>query len=690
MGSATVIADQGGGLYTVQVDRGSTKLQRLIDIVNARIAELDQPIADARDDYETAVGTGDDQLRQNVDDANLAFLNAIDERCLPEGFQADPLQDIYTSLRSASLQLIEQREALDALIRDRAEIEADLADVEKLVSEAEQTLEDAQSNADDAWQALAAAVVDRDYREFVCCTVENDCHPSCWEAEERQVLYKTLEFEYAYFIFLPQAQDQYDAIAGELSRVQTDLAQVTQQITDTEDQITDLEEQTDALLEDYKQALIDNNDLLEACNPNRYLEEAIAVDKAMIALMDYLETVDDKYAILRQLEAEQQSLLWWRDTLIYETSAIVTKEQLMWCADLTEGTEYGTVVATHEIPGEPGYTVIAPACRAPAADDGQVIAREVMSPSQAYYNAAILPGWQKWQPTFRIGTLSDLDKQADTATVTLDAATSTAQGLAINQSSILSAVPIEYMTCNAEAFENDDRVVVQFIDQEWGNPKVIGFESNPRGCYSFVKVIFSPILFRQSPNASGDFATYCGGTYYWWHDYEWFFRLPGGDSGAKNPATWNDFVVVSSSGAGAGGNIDPCESGCGFASGISYRYDGWNMKKSDCDVILESKSGDNCVIDGDFLESTVNGVPNGLPPRLGIPSVWYPNVAFPQMNNYLGYQWAPLYSGMGGIYFYRTDLGYIPTFPTASHQLWDLSDREQKWPAGGGPTAVSW
>jgi hypothetical protein len=42
------------------------------------------------------------------------------------------------------------------------------------------------------------------------------------------------------------------------------------------------------------------------------------------------------------------------------------------------------------------------------------------------------------------------------------------------------------MECNADAFEVNDRVLVEFVDQEWDNARVIGFESNPRRCsYDF-------------------------------------------------------------------------------------------------------------------------------------------------------------------------------------------------------------
>jgi hypothetical protein len=118
-------------------------------------------------------------------------------------------------------------------------------------------------------------------------------------------------------------------------------------------------------------------------------------------------------------------------------------------------------------------------------------AREVQSPEQAFWNAAVLPGWQKWKPTYRLGTITALDVEADTASVTLDAATSSAQGLNVNQATSLTAVPVEYMTCNASAFEIGDACLVQFVGQDQAAPKVVGFKDHPKSCQN-VRVITAP------------------------------------------------------------------------------------------------------------------------------------------------------------------------------------------------------
>jgi len=55
-----------------------------------------------------------------------------------------------------------------------------------------------------------------------------------------------------------------------------------------------------------------------------------------------------------------------------------------------------------------------------------------------------------------------------------------------NYSRQLTAVPIEYMDCNAWAFAAGDNVVVQFIDQKWTTPKVVGFAEEPKPCSVYI------------------------------------------------------------------------------------------------------------------------------------------------------------------------------------------------------------
>jgi len=155
-----------------------------------------------------------------------------------------------------------------------------------------------------------------------------------------------------------------------------------------------------------------------------------------------------------------------------------------WCADLT--IDLSGEVATVEIPGERGTVQIRPGYAGrsayAAARDGQLQEAIASTPAGVFYNWAMLPGWQKWKPTARHGVISDIDTINDLCTVTLEAATSSAQGLNVNQAAVLYNVPVEYMECNATAFENGDSVLVAFTDQDWAQPKVIGFKDNPKSC----------------------------------------------------------------------------------------------------------------------------------------------------------------------------------------------------------------
>ena len=164
----------------------------------------------------------------------------------------------------------------------------------------------------------------------------------------------------------------------------------------------------------------------------------------------------------------------------YWTDLTLQEEKNVWCADVTE--DATGKVATLEIPGENNMVVIKPGAPTHTTADGKLVARAIQHPNQAFFNAAILPGWQKYLPTFRRGTITELDTKLDTASVTLTDDKSSAQNLGINKVSELKNVPVKYMECNASAFEVGDTVVVQFDDQSWDKPKITGFVREPKPC----------------------------------------------------------------------------------------------------------------------------------------------------------------------------------------------------------------
>ncbi|KZZ75925.1 hypothetical protein A3765_10240 [Oleiphilus sp. HI0130] len=183
-----------------------------------------------------------------------------------------------------------------------------------------------------------------------------------------------------------------------------------------------------------------------------------------------------------------------------------TENITMWCADYTEGLtgEVGTMEVNGSLKAAP---IIFPNEIANSAynqaRDAQMQPIVSSGAPAVYFNRALLPGWQKWLPTYRVGTITA--KSGDSCSVTLDAATGQ-QDLNINQTPTLNGVPIEYMTQNGLVFEVGDRVVVKFTDQNWTQPRVIGFESHPKPELSvwllndtFSTAIDSPFIRRHTP-----------------------------------------------------------------------------------------------------------------------------------------------------------------------------------------------
>lgn len=154
-----------------------------------------------------------------------------------------------------------------------------------------------------------------------------------------------------------------------------------------------------------------------------------------------------------------------------------------WCADLSE--DLSGYVGTCEINGESDHVIVRPGYSDDAAfnnsRDGSLAPVKLQTPAQAAFNWTVKPGWQKWKPTYRVGLL--LSVNADLGAVRLDPAVSSIQDIDINETEELTDVQIEYMSCNGAAFEENDRVLVEFRQEGSERvPYVIGFETDPKPC----------------------------------------------------------------------------------------------------------------------------------------------------------------------------------------------------------------
>lgn len=155
-----------------------------------------------------------------------------------------------------------------------------------------------------------------------------------------------------------------------------------------------------------------------------------------------------------------------------------------WCADYV--TDLEGEVGTVEVPGERQHVQLRPGYEGRAAfdpsRDGRITPVMSTTPAGAFYNLALLPGWQRWMPQYRLGEIYNINTDTDTCDVTLDSETSSVRGLPVDQDLNLQGVPIEYMNCNSIAFSDGDRVLVEFLDRDFQDPVVIGFESEPGPC----------------------------------------------------------------------------------------------------------------------------------------------------------------------------------------------------------------
>jgi hypothetical protein len=172
----------------------------------------------------------------------------------------------------------------------------------------------------------------------------------------------------------------------------------------------------------------------------------------------------------------------------------VDPEVQAWCADKTTGLS-GTV-GIIEIPGERKTTVnIKPGYGGNAVynstRDGQLQPSIAGLSNNIFYNWAMLPGWQKWFPAYRYGTITAVD--GDTCNITLEQATSSVTDeygnpLDVNAVTTLSNVPIVYMDVNGAAFTVGDVVLIKFVSTKadvrggnnWAHATVIGFKDHPK------------------------------------------------------------------------------------------------------------------------------------------------------------------------------------------------------------------
>lgn len=195
---------------------------------------------------------------------------------------------------------------------------------------------------------------------------------------------------------------------------------------------------------------------------------------------DVVEAAGDRDRLITEKRAAEMLMASDRATVARVDALPPLREMQAWCADYTDDLE--GEVATAEVPGEIGQIVIKPSFAGNAwspVEDGAMQPALAATPASTFYNLAMLPGWQKWRPTFRTATIDSID--GNTCDITLDAAHSSQQGLGVNASRGYSGVPIMYMDCDGDAFDVGDAVLVAFSGDHQ-NPVVVGFKEGPKVC----------------------------------------------------------------------------------------------------------------------------------------------------------------------------------------------------------------
>ena len=288
------------------------------------------------------------------------------------------------------------------------------------------------------------------------------------------------------------------------------LAEIEAKLTDLAAQKTEKESEI-AAIQAQISALIDANDI-------RAIMPLFAAGfEAQAELGDIIYSI---------AAANMQKLQLMKRRNVLESTQALEDIRDVWCADLTE--DLSGEVPTCEVNGELTHAILYPgqSPAAPPADHGGLVPVIGQTAAQAALNFCIHPGWQKWKPTYRIGIITSIDYDDDTCSLTLDLFNkSHYQNLNINQTDTLESVPISYMTCNAAAFEVDDRVLVRFDGQDWTAPRVIGFESEPQPCEEcFIEPWDGPDLESKHP---------------WVHLWQWFKMIPpdGWQTGVTDNST---------------------------------------------------------------------------------------------------------------------------------------------------------
>lgn len=301
---------------------------------------------------------------------------------------------------------------------------------------------------------------------------------------------------------------QYDvaAINARLLALQQRASQAQIDLSEAQNTLADIESERDALV-------AEQNLLIDALQDDPTTDELKALNEKSAELIAKSAQIGKQSVIVKSLTLEILSNQKEQARLSAAPESVPVDA---WCADYSLG--LAGDVALVEIPGgdrkthiqiRPGYVDNAAYAQM---RDGMLRRPYADIAAATTYNLAMFPGWQRWMPRYRRGTITAVDTNADTCDVSIDDEWSDHQGLSLSYTGAYADVPIVYMDCHSAVFEVGDRVLVEFGNQDketpeanWdhGNVAVIGFLENPKPCGIDGAYLYYP-LSDDAPYSWGD------------------------------------------------------------------------------------------------------------------------------------------------------------------------------------------
>jgi len=160
------------------------------------------------------------------------------------------------------------------------------------------------------------------------------------------------------------------------------------------------------------------------------LNEQGDVNKAhaeFIKAQSAYQAAEVNYSLLLQ-EKESKT----KEKALLQAALVVETRDAIWCADYTTDLAAGAEVGTIEINGETKQLLVYPGGSNDKLRSSLIQRTQASSAAGIFYNLAVMAGWQKWKPTYRVGEIKTLYNN-DLCDVCIDEASSSVQGLKINQ-----------------------------------------------------------------------------------------------------------------------------------------------------------------------------------------------------------------------------------------------------------------